>query len=566
MFFVVQNADRFAEKSNNGNRRNLNEKDVSQKGRAMIVVILDLEESLFSSAMDIDTATTLIALVSEDPCSWDDALASWARYQSSAVCEFPSSLSFQTVEPELALEALGQTEDWVLLDFRANRILTGRAVMAIGRDQSFAMVVDELGDQHSPLSVHLPPWWELHENVDASAIDEPRQKPIDRPHVNRDVLFGEPLLNDLAQRILSTVHSDAWSASDADSNERTRYDFTINVHRDWLMTPREDLGGRMPRQLLHGARSWIDRVVWSQRIRFEDGAQLVAAPDNVAGYETAPMGSEEMVIYFDLCRELIQAGWFWCTSGQTQQVGNEKSERHLVLVDFLRDARDDWMRSPFEGGSPPSFIVECSRRQVPRGSGVPIVGITQQQTEQHIIDCDCPICNMMADGMFGIGFTSLDGHHLDLDDEFAFSMYETQEEWQEMIQEYEEFSANIKRKQDSVEAEEVSQPDEFESAWSGIGSDEPMPGDPLGHVKLAFLLAEVVSVLHIVDAPTVSIRELNDSFTEYRTSASNEFVESASRLKNILQSLSKHHPELISKAADLQSRIDEQLRSQNLPK
>ena len=166
---------------------------------------------------------------------------------------------------------------------------------------------------------------------------------------------------------------------------------------------------------------------------------------------------------------------------------------------------------------------------------------------------------MMADGMFGIGFTSLDGHHLDLDDEFAFSIHETREEWQAMIQEYEEFSASMKRKQDSVEAEEESQSDEFESAWSGIGSDEPIPGDPLGHVKLAFLLAEVVSVLQDNDAPASQIRELNEIFTEYRTSDSNDLFESTNRLKTVLQSLSEQYPVLTSKSADLQSRIDEQL-------
>lgn len=31
---------------------------------------------------------------------------------------------------------------------------------------------------------------------------------------------------------------------------------------------------------------------------------------------------------------------------------------------------------------------------------------------------------MMQSGMFGVSFTSLDGHHLDLDDEFAFSTHE----------------------------------------------------------------------------------------------------------------------------------------------
>jgi len=530
----------------------------------MITVILDLEECLLSSALDIDTATTIIALVSEDPCSWEEAIANWARYQSPAVCEYPSSLPFEIVEEQAALDAIRQTEDWILLDFRAKRILTGSTVMQIGRDQSFAMVVDDSGDQHGPLSVHLPPWWEIHENVDAIAIDEPRQTSINRPHVNRDILFGEPLLDYLTLRIFSAVRSETWLNGDADTNVRTRYDFTISVHRDWLMTPREDLGGRMPRQLLHGAHSWIDRVVWSQRVRFEDGAPMVAASDDVAGYETAPMGSEEMVVYFDLCRELIEAGWSWCSGEQTQPAWKQEPEFQSALVDFLRETKDEWMREPFEGGSPPSFIVECSRRRVPRGAGVPIVGMTQQQSEQHVVDCDCPICEMMADGMFGIGFTSLDGHHLDLDGEFAFSMYETREEWQEMLQEYEDFSASMERKrsiaQAAEEAQAETQGDEFGSVWSGVGSDEPIPGDSSGHLGFAFLLAEVVSILKNNDAPKSTIRELNESFTAYRTSDSSELLEAARRLKNVLQALNDQHPELISKAADLQSRIDEQLR------
>jgi len=291
---------------------------------------------------------------------------------------------------------------------------------------------------------------------------------------------------------------------------------------------------------------------------------MVAASDDVAGYETAPMGSEEMVVYFDLCRELIEAGWSWCSGEQTQPAWKQEPEFQSALVDFLRETKDEWMREPFEGGSPPSFIVECSRRRVPRGAGVPIVGMTQQQSEQHVVDCDCPICEMMADGMFGVGFTGLDGHHLDLDNEFAFSMYETREEWQSMLQEYDDFSASMERKrsiaQAAEEAQAETQGDEFGSVWSGVGSDEPIPGDSSGHLGFAFLLAEVVSILKNNDAPKSTIRELNESFTAYRTSDSSELLEAARRLKNVLQALNDQHPELISKAADLQSRIDEQLR------
>ena len=527
----------------------------------MIVIVVEKNECLLFSTLDTDTATTLVALISEDPSDWDEAIACWTRYSSPAVCEFASSLVFSKVDFEEAVEAAGQTDEWVAIDFRTKRILTGREFMEVGRDQVFAMVVDDSGDQHCPLGVHLPPWWELREHVEASAINEPRQTPMNRPRVNRDVLFGEPLLRDLASRIASVVVSQAWTSSDACENERSRYRFTLEVHRYWLMTPREDLGGRMPRQLLHGAHAWIDKVVWAQRIRFEDGAPMIAAPDDFADYDTAPMGSEEMVVYFDLCRELIQTGWIWSVNDQMQSASQDAVNMQSELVEFLRDVRDEWLSSPFEGGSTPSFIIECSRRRVPRGAGVPIVGMTTQQSEQHVIDCDCPICNMMEEGMFGIGFAGLDGHHLDLDDEFAFSMYETHEEWMEMRQDYEDFSAEVSSSQSPKETEGETETDEFQSVWSGVSSDEPIPGDPFGHVKLAFLLSEIISILQSSDAPRTLIKQINESFSDYRTSDATQATASAKEFCAVLQGLTDDHPMLISKVCDLQSRIDEQLRN-----
>ncbi len=49
-----------------------------------------------------------------------------------------------------------------------------------------------------------------------------------------------------------------------------------------------------------------------------------------------------------------------------------------ALVELLVNVKNDWLASSFKGGSPPRFIIECCRRPVPRGSGVPIVGICEQ--------------------------------------------------------------------------------------------------------------------------------------------------------------------------------------------
>lgn len=221
------------------------------------------------------------------------------------------------VGPEIAYGAINESAAWVLIDLGLKQIVTGGEFQPVGRDAAFAMVVDQDGRQHCPMSVHLPPWWELHEQAGAEVIGQPRQSPIRRPEVNREILFGEPLLADLAARVLEIVRSERWAARD-DDGERAYYSFTIEVHRDWLMTPREDLGGLTPRQMLHGAREWIDGLVWAQQLRFQHGGRIVAVPDDLVGHETAPMGREEMVMYFDLCRELIGAAWSWCEDKETE--------------------------------------------------------------------------------------------------------------------------------------------------------------------------------------------------------------------------------------------------------
>jgi hypothetical protein len=431
--------------------------------------------------------------------------------------------------------------------------------MKIERDAAFAMVVDENDIQHWPLLVHLPPWWEMNDCAATEAVSQPRKSPINKPPVDRDVLYGEAFLQFISDRVLDVVNSDPWRDSDAPTHQQARYSFTIQVHRDWLMTPRSDLDGRMPRQLLHGSHSWSEKVTWGQRHRFEDAQVMIALPKDWADPATAPMGSQEMSLYFDLCRELIGASWFWCESDREKLARQDRETTLAELKQFLQSVKDDWLNGLFEGGSPPSFIIECDRRRVPRGGGLEIDGIDGVQTEEHIADCDCPICQMMADGMFGTSFTSIDGHHLDMDQEFAFSTVETREEWEQQQRDYEEFNAKFKREQAERDAAGETD-DPFGSAWSGINDDGPIPGDSGGHLKMAFMVAEIISELEMTGAPKDEIKSLNECFANYRRSDFGHRSQRAEDFKANLQFLADRYPSLVSKSADLQSRIDDAAR------
>ncbi len=529
------------------------------------LVVLDGTQCLIADAIDNDTALTIVALISDDPSTWEEALSVWPRYRSPPVCEFLSTLPLENREPASIASTLSHADAWVVIDFNDKRILAGGAFPAFGRDVTFKMSDDEHNDRGCSVSIHLPPWWELHENEAITSVNQPRVSPITKPLVSREVLYGEPFLVDIASRILDIATSDAWKKCHNTDSKRVIHTFTVAVHRDWLMTPREDLDGRMPRQLLHGAMRWCDSVVWGQRLRCEDGVPLVAVPEDWEGFDTATMGSQEVCMYFDLCRELIESGWHWCQTNERLLTTDAKDSLRNELVQVLRDAKTEWLTKPAEDGIPPKFIIECDRRRVPWGSGLPIEGIVSVPIKQHILDCDCPICAMMADGMFGIGFTSIDGHHLEMDGEFAFSLCETREEWELEQDAFGEFYEGLEDDPDSGADGAGKAPmidpetDEFASAWSGIRHDAPIPGDRGGIIKMAFMIGEIVSILQAQGAQRDEIRRLNEDFADYRRAGA-QCAESATRLRDTLRSISDRYPELIARSADLQSRIDENAR------
>ena len=121
-------------------------------------------------------------------------------------------------------------------------------------------------------------------------------------------------------------------------------------------------------------------------------------------------------------------------------------------------------------------------------------------------------------------------------------------------------SAEIERERAEREAGGETEPDPFASPWSGQMSDGPLPGDPLGHMKLAFLLAEVVGMLESAGASNEDIKQLNVRFADFRRCDRAELPTSGKQLREHLEELARRYPELVSRVADLQSRIDEQIR------
>ena len=99
--------------------------------------------------------------------------------------------------------------------------------------------------------------------------------------------------------------------------------------------------------------------------------------------------------------------------------------------------------------------------------------------------------------MLGPGFTHFDGHQLELDDEFAFSLCATREEWEEQQGEWAEMNAEIEATSSrEAEQRDKSGDDDFAPVWRNtLVTTEGIPGDSSGHMQLAFLVADLVGSL-----------------------------------------------------------------------
>ena len=119
-------------------------------------------------------------------------------------------------------------------------------------------------------------------------------------------------------------------------------------------------------------------------------------------------------MYFYLCRTLLDFAW--------DRVSESPEMDETELTNRLHEHAGWWLANGRIDDDPmsPATIIETERRLIPLTS------------EGDHLDCDCPICRMEADGTLGFGptFETFDGHHLELDEKFVFSLSKTREDWE----------------------------------------------------------------------------------------------------------------------------------------
>jgi len=289
------------------------------------------------------------------------------------------------------------------------------------------------GTQSTPVSVpyRLPEDWLFVNSVDAyrwSCDRRRKQREANPPFDARAVLYGPAFLEFIVKSVLGCVGKTSELPKDEEVAQQALAQEITSIHATWLMTPREDLRGHSPREILLAKQDFIDFDLHTRSLQWTflgEGPPCLAS-DSFA-YRFAGFGTHEWVVYYDLVRHLL-----WCAT-------ELDCSDFDTAVSRLEQIKSDWLETgdgEYEG-KVPAIIIDNERKRLPQA----------MSAAEIMIDEDCDLCRMSAleaEMGFGPTFWHLDG--CNMDDGFAFSSCRTLEEWEAENREREEFDREFNRK------------------------------------------------------------------------------------------------------------------------
>ncbi|HKB64220.1 MAG TPA: hypothetical protein VKC61_00075 [Pyrinomonadaceae bacterium] len=286
------------------------------------------------------------------------------------------------------------------------------------------------GTQATECSIpyRLPDAWLFVNSIEAYRWSSDRRRQARQatlPLDARAVLYGEPLLDFIvASTIDLSVDEKCNGASELLAHQISE------IHARWLMTPRADLRGQCPREVILEKQNLIDFDLHTRALQwtFQGEGPPCLSRDSFA-FRFAGFGTHEWVVYYDLARHLLwSAVDIDCRNRET-------------AISMLEKMKTSWLESNCDDydGRVPAIIIENERKRLPQA----------MSAKEMIIDENCEWCRMSAQdvGMgFGPGFWHLDGSQMD--EGFVFSHFRTLAEWETEQKRWEEFTRKFEREQE----------------------------------------------------------------------------------------------------------------------
>lgn len=580
------------------------------------IFLRDGQRLLCWQACDRWDRTTMLACLSSDPRSMDDLAVAWARYRPD--------------QPLMELEwfpadAPPDGGEWMAVDLTAQRFAWCDPEDIAGEPGSYEPDDEDVEGRNSLAWINVPPWWtkvpaerwsfadpqpaETGDPGEATSQWHTAEREARRPLLDfRSVLYGGPLLQYIAEQALGAWtkarnselakrHSKQGrpSGSPSEAEQRAhgrdglsaeeraqvqRWEKTTKqIHARWLMTPREELGGQPPRAFLHLDRQWKDRELAHRRSQWAlERRPPPPAPRSSAVFLYGPMGIEEVTSYFDLCRQVIRTA--------LRLVDDQPRIPLSQLIERLEAVFQECLASAAIEGERPTLqeVIDSERQLMPRVAN------------SDPTDCDCPLCRMsgLEPDVFGPAFYMCDTYIEEMEEEFAFSLQETKEDWKKGREEwlgwFDSTSSENAASDEDEEGEEDDDGDnehagdvsgtsssaidassgQWPKVWHSSYNDMSHGNPSLSLLGIGAHLAEIIDELKRIGAAREEIDRLNLAFdrlarsirrwlTREATAANPEDHEciepAAGEMTELLEAMALQHPELTARSADLQSQI-----------
>ncbi len=327
-----------------------------------MVSLRDAERTLHVQVHDglVDLA---VAALSAEPTTIDELRAAMGRYLDSAVIDF----FFAHAQEGLATRNVEGGH--VILDFTARLVVNGAAAPEMPR-VGCVLRCDEQTTLDVWLPYRIPEQWQMTTDVHHWQRLAERRRPAlaaESDFDARAVLYPR-LAAALLERFLATMPH--------------RTSCVTEVQDWWLLTPRQDLRGRTPREVLLARRRFIDGDVQDQG---EIWALLGRCPPGLStrshAYRYGGFGTHEIILYHELVAVLL------C------EIERRVSDRPPADPDreiaLLEQYQQEWMHQPQPDlyDQSPAALIARERARLP--------AVVPKGHEQ--LDHDCPLCRMMAD-------------------------------------------------------------------------------------------------------------------------------------------------------------------------
>lgn len=481
-----------------------------------------------------DDWSVLVALaaISAEPVSMEEFYTAVSRY-------LPSHRWQETGDPGSLETSKTNDGNWCLIDLDARSVIAGESFELPDPNGSYQADETDASVEFPIVWMTTPDAWRFESATNdwMTQLAERRRNRRREPRVDiREILYGRSML----EFIVDHCSTEKRILEDAKREAEIR-----QLHAEWLMTPREDLLGKTPRDWLLGDLSRLQLDLQHRASQWsKQGFPPPALDETSAAYRFGGFGTIEVVVYFELVRTLFSVAWDRVSAGDFHR------ENFISQLIELRERILDEESDDGSSGYTNRQLIELERKRMPIISD-----------GAHLFD-DCPLCRAMADERIDLGPTFLwyDTHELELEDEFAFSTTLSRAEWEQEQLEWKQILE--KSSQNQMPAEQL-QEDEV-TIWKTSFVDwDAVRTTGFSQLSLAigFPLSELIGDLQASDADQAIIDSLHNSYTTFRRSEDSAILRSSAVLfKQQLEDVACQFPKLISKSADLQSLVDDVLR------